>query len=152
MSAKLREVIEQRAVGASAARSAYWFGGDFHDASEDFCRPCACALVDARYAANPAGFAALYGEHQTAADRQDAAIDGGWGGQHDSLPRCVTCGCKLEGTLTDYGVDTEIAHWLDHGAPTDPEEWDDLWRAVDGLADDDPRWSDIRAMIGVAHA
>lgn len=151
---ELRAWIAGQAAGAAKELACWWFGGDFHDAGEDFCRACAEKLVDEKYAADPARFLKLYGECDSAEERYDAAIDGGCNIEHDSPPRCVTCDAKLSGNLTEYGADAEIAALTGNAAPTvdDVEGWASLDGATVNLTDDDPRWRKIAKVIDVARA
>lgn len=149
----LRAFIRAHAAGASERLPCHWFGADFHNAGENFCRPCAEKLVDAKYAADPARFAELYGdEHEDAEDRYRDAIDGGWRIEHDSIPFCETCGAHLDGALTNYGVGEEIAHFAEYGGPSfdDSEGWEDLDNALIDVADDDPRWRKIARAVEAA--
>lgn len=149
---ELQDFIEEHAAGAEEERNCYWFGGDFHDAGQDFCLDCAKALVDEKYAADPKRFEDLYGECEDAEERYRAAIDGGFSIEHDSLPWCETCGAKLSGSLTGYGADQMIeAYTEDLTLSFDaPEDWDALSRAIVNLSDDDPRWRKIAKVVEAA--
>lgn len=148
---ELRGFISERSAGAIAPVPCHWFGADFHDAGEDFCRGCAEALVDEKYSADPRRFEELYGECDDAEDRYDRAI-GGFGIEHDSRPYCDRCGAKLSGYLTDYGVDEEISALTGECAPgfDDVEGWDALDHALTNVSDDDPRWRRIAKLVAVA--
>ena len=54
-------------------------------------------------------------------------VDGGWGIEGDSTPFCEICGKLLENTLTAYGCEAELEHFLEHGF--DPKS-DDACRAM----------------------
>lgn len=126
----IREYIAERAEGASEALPCHWIHGANEvddlgcDEGSDFCRECAEAKIAAYLEAHP--------------DSDDEiGLDGGWGSDHDSQPRCDTCGAKLAGSLTDYGVDSEIEHFETY-RPYECEGWEALGDAVDLLADHDP--------------
>lgn len=150
----LKAYIDQHAAGAERALPCHWFGGDFHDAGEDFCWNCATEIVDKKYAADPKRFEELYGECEDEEDRHNTAIDGGWDTEHDSPPFCETCGRKLSGNLTDYGSDEEIEALTTDCAPTfdDVEGWAALDLAITNIDDDDPRWRRIAKVVKRAHA
>ncbi len=42
-------------------------------------------------------------------------VDGGWGTEGDSTPFCEICGKLLENSLTDYGCESELEHFLAYG-------------------------------------
>jgi len=50
-------------------------------------------------------------------------VDGGWGTDGDSTPFCEICHKLLENTLTDYGCEAEVEHFMDNGF--DPNSDDD---------------------------
>ena len=120
---EMRRHIGRRSAEAPDSSACHWFGADFHDAGENFCRACAEKLVDQKFAADPKRFVYLYGDCDTDEERYDAAIDGGWSTEHDSPPYCVTCGETLDGTLTDTGVDDEIDALTDGAGPQTPHDW-----------------------------
>lgn len=149
---KFRAFIAERAKGAEETMPCHWFGADFHDAGENFCRTCAEKLVDEKHAADPVRFAKLYGECENAEERYRAAIDGGFDGDHDSPPRCTTCDAKLSGYLTDYGADEEIDALTGDIAPAfdDREGWSALDAAIVNLSATDPRWRKIAKVVETA--
>ncbi len=142
---EMRDRISDRAAGAPERLSCHWFGADFHDACEDFCRPCAEKLVDQKYAADPARFVDLYGDCGSAEDRYQAAIDGGWCTDHDSIPFCETCGAKLDGNLTADGIEEEVDHAVSY-PPWTPGAWDDLDRALINVRGEDMTLAQLRAL------
>ncbi len=146
--------ISAHAAGAPEPLACHWFGADFHDASLDYCRDCAEKIVDAEFAKDPERFEELYGEWETAEERYDAAIDGGWSTEHDSPPYCEDCGARLEGTLSDSGADDEIDVLTGDCAPTfgDACGWHDLYVATMNIHDDDPRWRAIARVVDAARA
>lgn len=146
----MQDFIAAHSAGATRAIDDHWFGGDFHDAGEDFCWECAKKLVDKKYAADPKAF-----EHydcETEEERYHAVIDGGFDIDHDSPPRCATCDAKLSGFLTEYGADEELEALTDYAAPTfdDCEGWDALSLALINVSDNDPRWRKIAKVIEAA--
>lgn len=48
-------------------------------------------------------------------------FDGGFDQEEDGCSHCEDCGKLLEYSLTDYGVDEELEHFLDR----DPFDWND---------------------------
>ena len=151
---ELRAFIARHAAGTEGERACYWFDGSFHDAGENFCRECAEKLVDEKFAADPKRFEELYGECEDDDARYCAAIDGGYGGEHDSPPRCETCGADLVGSLTDYGSDEEIDALTGDIAPTFDyaHGWKELDDALVNVSDDDPRWRKIAKVVDAAKA
>ena len=149
---ELRSFIAAHAAGAAEKLACYWFDGDFHDASDEFCRDCAEKLVDKKYAAARSAFEELYGECESDEERYSAAIDGGFDTDHDSRPYCETCRAKLSGHLTDYGADEEIEALTTDCAPDfdDAEGWEALDDAIINLSDDDPRWRRIAKVVDAA--
>lgn len=148
----LRSFIAEQAGGAEEPARCYWFGGDFHDASMDYCRECAEKLVDEKYTADPKRFEELYGECEDAEERYRAAIDGGFDIDHDSPPYCETCSAKLSGSLTDYGADQELEALIEQRVLTlgDVECWAALDQALMNVEDDDPRWRKIAKVVDAA--
>jgi hypothetical protein len=119
-------------VGARAQRAqdrpaCHWFRSDFHEPSENFCRPCAEALVDQRGAGHD-------------------EIDGGWESDNDTLPCCQTCGRLLSGWLTDHGANEEIEH-LSRCEPVGADAWRDLEIAIQNLPVDDARWATVSKLL-----
>lgn len=148
----LRAFIAAHAAGASERLNCYWFGADFHDPGENFCRGCAEKLVGEKFASDPEKFARLYGECEDAEERYREAIDGGWRTEHDSPPSCATCGAPLDGSLTDYGVDEELSALTGECAPgfRDAEGWEYFDNALIDVSDDDPRWRKIARVVEAA--
>lgn len=84
----------------------YWIRGC---AEEDWCR--ACGLVAARHLRRRA----------KRGEKQNYILDGGYcGGDEDGCTRCAGCGCLLHYTLTDYGVENELSHFISHWNPIGP--------------------------------
>lgn len=55
--------------------------------------------------------------------KEEYSVDGGWKTEGDSTPFCEICGQLLENTLTDYGCEEEVNHFLLNGF--DPKSDDD---------------------------
>lgn len=52
-----------------------------------------------------------------------AFVDGGWGSiEEDGGAFCEGCGVRLEATLTKYGVESEVDHFIDHFSDYDGSE------------------------------
>lgn len=134
--------IHEQAAGASVPVPCHWITGDADgfdfDAGTDWCRECAEYVVADFMAENP--------------DLDDDVIrlDGGWGTDHDCAPWCELCGCKLDGSLTNYGSQEELDHFEVY-PPTDAESWDALSLALQNVRDDAPCWTWIAEMVR-AHA
>ena len=151
---ELQKFIRVHAAGAPERLDCYWFGADFNDASLDYCRDCAEKFVDEEFTKDPKSFDELYGECETAEERYDAAIDGGWSTEHDSPPYCEGCGAKLDGNLNESGADEEIETLTGDCPPAfdDPSSWHDLYVATMNIARDDPRWRAIAKVVDAARA
>lgn len=74
----------------------HWIDGD--DTGEEFCRRCALKEIRKRKAADPS---------------IDLHLGGGYT-DHDGPPYCSRCGVALEGSLTDYGVQSELEHFASY--------------------------------------
>ncbi|MEA1885069.1 MAG: hypothetical protein U9N62_11205 [Thermotogota bacterium] len=48
-------------------------------------------------------------------NKDDYYVDGGWGTEGDSIAFCETCEALLDNSLTDYGSEEEVRHFLEHG-------------------------------------
>lgn len=142
---RLRRIIAERADGAPEELRCHWFDGDFRDAADDFCWDCAKKIVDEDFAAYPVVWRYFHGWPISERYR---VIDGGWSIEHDHPPYCEGCGAMLQGSLTDYGVDEEIAALTGSCKPEKPADWRLLELAVEGLGADDPRWADVARVVG----
>jgi len=161
---ELKAYISSHAGGAAERPPCHWLDGDWSgDEGPNYCWDCACKEVDEAYAKDPKQFAELYGyadddENETkpknVADYYHDAIRGGYSMDHDSMPYCERKGCgkSLEGTLTDYGADEEIAALADERGIRfdDVESWYRLSIAVMNIRNDDPRWNKIARVIDAA--
>jgi hypothetical protein len=140
----LIKVIEERAVGASDPLPCHWIHGanDLRidvplTEGDNFCPRCAGAVV-----------AWLKGLYPDEADYVGLCVDGGWLTDHDAPPYCEACGAKLEGCLTDCGVEEELDHFSTH-PPTTPECWDALLRAAGSMGMGDESWSRLERIVGI---
>lgn len=125
-------IIRERAADASDPLPCHWITSDTegfeYDVSYDFCYECAEFLIDEFVAEHPD-------------DEGDIHLDGGFGTDHDSPPYCEFCGARLSGSLTKYGIDSELEHFEGH-PPSSPDDWAAFLDAVEGLdeGDGDDRW------------
>ena len=89
---------------------------------------------------------------QTSRTRYDISVDGGFSTESDCTQSCETCRVELECTLTDHGVDEEIAALTGECAPTlgDGRGWEDLDDAITNLSPKDPRWRQIARVVDAA--
>ena len=78
------------------------------DEGESYCYDCALKKVDELLAAEPDA---------------EYCVDGGWDTEGDSTPFCENCFQLLSNTLTDYGCEEELCHFLDYCF--DPNSQDD---------------------------
>jgi len=109
MNSKDREKLEvQFNTGASKIPSEpeHWINGA--DGGLSYCLDCCKKEVERLLKKEPDG---------------EYTVDGGWGTEGDSTPFCEVCGKLLENTLTDYGCEAEVEHFLSNGF--DPESDDD---------------------------
>ena len=133
----LRFILE-RTTGATEALPCHWINCEDddwpHDAGRDLCRECAESLIDE------------YRDEHPDLDEDDIRLDGGWAMEHDSTPFCEVCEAKLDGCLTDYGVEQELEHFEQH-QPSGPDGWLELYEAVNILDDDHECWAWIRKLV-----
>lgn len=107
----VRERLWRLSAGIERA-SAHWISGD--DDGLDRCEACALAEIRRLIAEDPER-------------RDDISLDGGWRREHDASPICDGCGARLDGSLTAYGAEGELAHFLENGVSgVDPEEARDI--------------------------
>lgn len=99
----------QKAVPPIDPPAVHWLNGD---SCNSYCWECA---VKARGEEFDLGVPLTPRRwHRT--DLEDAfydGIDGGFDGESDTTEACDTCGRTLSYILTDYGVDEEIAYYLE---------------------------------------
>lgn len=131
---QLRMWIDEFAVGATETLACYWIYGC--DAGYNYCLDCCEAKVAEMKAKNP---------------KADVSVDGGWDTEHDSPPFCEPCGARLSGTLTDYGVDQEMDHFIEYWPKIDHHDsWAQLGEALADLDEEDERWKVVRKMVRAA--
>lgn len=76
----------------------HWINGS--DESLSYCHACAEMEVSRLRKEEPDG---------------EYRVAGGYGTEGDSTPFCENCGKRLENTLTDYGCEEEVSHFLRYG-------------------------------------
>lgn len=74
---------------------------------ESFCTACAEKKVEELLKEEPG---------------EEYHVDGGWGSELDSTPFCQTCDCLLDASLTDYGAESEIEHFLGYGFDVESDD------------------------------
>lgn len=82
----------------------YWISLGYGD-GEEFCYDCCQEEVDKINKK-------LGLEDKSVYNR--ACVDGGWGIDRDSSSWCDSCGIRLDSSLTQYGVECEIDHFLEN--------------------------------------
>lgn len=93
--------------GAAAVQTCFehWIHG--WDEGLSFCRKCAEKKL---------------AELELAEPGKDYCLDGGWVVDGDGGEFCETCGVRLEKSLTEYGCESEVDHFTDHGFSLDSED------------------------------
>lgn len=112
----------------------HWIHG--YDEGLSYCRECAVKKVKELRKSDP--------------DRE-YSIDGGWGTDGDSTPFCETCGQRLSNTLTQYGCESEVDHFLMYGFdPMSPYNCLDMHGVVESSGwepfidiEDEPYFKDL---------
>lgn len=83
-------------------KAAYWIGSPdgelYFNNGSDFCRSCAMAII-------------RHKRRRDRANRDEYRLDGGWRSEHDNTLFCSGCGSRLDGSLTDYAIGEELAHY-----------------------------------------
>jgi hypothetical protein len=127
-----------RTTGATEALPCHWINCEeddwTHDAGTNFCRECAESVIEE------------YREDRPDLDEDGVRLDGGWATEHDSTPFCEICGDKLDGFLTDYGVERELEHFEDQH-PRSPDGWQELYEAVNSLDEDHACWQWVGKLV-----
>lgn len=141
------------AIGSDETKAMHWFSSDIDDPSNLWCWECARKRLIAIRRESPVKLIRWLGWEgwneaffQTLSDEElcggTSLIDGGWGTEEDGPRHCDGCGCRLDHSLTDYGVDQEI-EYLEFHTPLDLR-WANHWAsAVDvkiSISDDDLCW------------
>jgi hypothetical protein len=92
----------------------YWING--YDEGLSFCYPCAQKKMEELQRSDPGG---------------EYDVDGGFGIEGDGTPYCETCCQRLDNTLTQYGCEAEVDHFLMYGFdPNSPYECDDMYKVI----------------------
>lgn len=129
-----------RTAGAADALPCHWSNCEEddwpHDAGANFCPECAEALIE---------------EYREQHPEDDIRLDGGWASEHDSTPFCDICEEKLDGCLTEYGVERELEHFEQH-PPSSADGWLELYEAVNSLDEDHDCWGWIAKLVRRAQA
>ncbi len=143
----VRNFISERASLAVESRNAYWVHGASElrnincSGSDDFCFDCCNAKV-----------AEIVAKFPVESELAGISVDGGFDTDHDSPPYCATCGCRLFGNLTEYGVEEELLALTTDCAPRfdDIEGWQSMYLATINTDDNDPIWSAIGGVVTAA--
>jgi hypothetical protein len=102
----------ERVFSAGASRvtlkDEHWIHG--HDEGTSFCHACATSKVAELLRAEP---------------DEEYQVDGGWGIEGDHLASCEHCHARLSNSLTNYGCESELEHFLGYGF--DPKNADDCY-------------------------
>lgn len=93
-------IIEPKYIKAPTHPNPYWIRGS--DDGDDYCDGCIDDAVSKAKKANVGD-----------TDADDITRDGGWAQEKDTSSFCATCGVKLNYTLTDYGAQKEIEHFIE---------------------------------------
>ncbi len=92
----------------------HWISYGYGD-GESFCYDCCTKEVDKINKELIAKGEITVDEDGDIYDDDGASVDGGWGGiEEDGCASCESCGAKLEATLTRYGVESEVDHFIRH--------------------------------------
>lgn len=152
---ELKTFIAERAANSMERPNAYWLDGDWSgDEGPNYCWACACKEVEKAFAKDSEQFKKLYGDGDKAKAFYHDAIRGGYSMEHDGIPHCANeeCGKALDGTLTEYGADEELAVLTADYAPMfdNVEGWYCLSIATMNLRSDDPWWNKIAHVVDAA--
>ena len=92
------EALFDAGAAKVASTEEHWI----HNGDEglSYCRECCEKEVAKLLKADPSG---------------EYCVDGGWGIEGDTTPYCETCGKLLDNTLTEYGCEAEVDHFLRNG-------------------------------------
>lgn len=154
----MESYIHEHVAGAAEPLDACWFNGDApdfpHDTGENFCYPCAEAILVLFYEEHPE-LDERDDDDEIDLDARSVRIDGVGRTEHDSTPFCEECGALLDGCLTEYGVEQELEHFADpenYPGPGWPETWALIENAIIDLPRDDQRWYDLEKLVEHAKA
>ena len=110
---RLEEVFLDGAMRVSE-KTEHWISG--HDEGESYCFDCAEKKV---------------GELRTLNPNEQYCVDGGWGTDGDSTPFCEMCHHRLDNSLTQYGCEAEVEHFLEYGfRAQSPVNCLDMYRVI----------------------
>lgn len=96
---KLYKLFVAGAAGIEIEEEHWAHGGD---GGLSFCYDC-CEKEVARI------------KKEDSENAENCYVDGGWGTEGDSIPYCETCGKMLANSLTGYGCEEEVDHFLEYG-------------------------------------
>lgn len=117
----LSEAIRSLEEREASLEGVYWLCGDSDDEGLSYCYECVISI-------NPN---AKIGDD----------FMGGGCYESDSSEGCELCGKRLQYTLTDYGVASELAHFVENGFDwSDPIECYELARIANGIFKDDDQF------------
>jgi len=102
------EEIANRGAANVETKPEHWIHG--WDEALSFCRDCAEAKIKELIQSEPDA---------------EYCLDGGWGIDGDGLEFCETCGDRLWNSLTAYGCESEVEHFIENGF--DPQSDDDCY-------------------------
>lgn len=128
-------------------RNAHWISGPDGDVyfnhGADFCRCCARAVI-------------RHKRRRDRANRKEYRLDGGWRSEHDSPKWCAGCGVKLDVSLTDHAVGSELEHYRSQGVRPG-SKWDahallDVIYALDFGSSDPDTLADLTEACDYAEA
>lgn len=133
---KYNQFVRDKAL---ATDNPYWFYNEakipYSDALAEewmsFCQPCLLKIYP-----NP-----VIGEH----------YGGGYECESDGVVRCEECGQLLSYSLTDYGVNNELAHFVEADTlePLTPEEYCELSEIANGIHTDNQRLVFVQLLSSV---
>ncbi len=134
----LVELLEQVARYVPPHKPCYWIGGADDD-NANYCRKCALAEIRMLRQRGQRG---LY-------------LAGGpkYYDEHDSPPYCETCTEHLSGSLTDYAVESELAHYAANQAellsPYDAQCIAEFLKEAASLEDYSTEFSSVCAWLSI---
>jgi hypothetical protein len=146
---ELEAFVIAHAEGCSARLKLHWISGadeaDGLDCTEadHFCYECAEAKVEAYLAEHPVG------------EDEDAPIyvGGGYGSEEDGLALCTGCDARLHCSLTDHGVESELAGLTSYNISFRAKDtWNDLCIALSYVDNTHPIWRKVARIVDAAAA
>ena len=113
-----------------------------HSNGEIYCYSCCDKEVDR-----------INKEIDTIDEYDKAFVDGGWGGQdEDGSCYCETCNKKLDCSLTKYGVESEIEHFIENKlTKIDNETAIDLYYLFESSLNYNPEERYLKELLNLAN-